>query len=401
MVPPKNSVLHSGFPAPDAQLGRQLKYKQVETEVRKLAETLPVGAKMPPERELAIAYACSVLTVRRGVEVLVKEGIIDRRIGSGTFVIRRSEKSTAPDRMLGVLVYQQSDAYAYRVLRGVAHAALQQSIEPRSVWLKSFDSEAKVQIDTLRREGCTAFTIPWFPPAMVDEVQAFLRAVGVPISLPQLVPGFENYCFEAPEIFGRNTGKVAELLCTYFTLLGNERVALLGPDIAHDPILNQELMAYTRAMSRAQQPVTCCLVPPNTEAMDTLAKRWSDYRGKLAIISYDDEHALRFMTAMHKIGLSAPRDFRIVGHNNIDASRYSDPPLSSMAQDFDYVAGRLIRSALALSDGRVEQATEIPASQLVVRESCGGAASLNDTIRSQLPGLEFSVEGVVPVAQEN
>jgi len=41
--------------------------------------------------------------------------------------------------------------------------------------------------------------------------------------------------------------------------------------------------------------------------MDQLAQRWKTFRGDLAIISYDDEHALRFMTAMHKIGLSAPR----------------------------------------------------------------------------------------------
>jgi DNA-binding LacI/PurR family transcriptional regulator len=233
---------------------------------------------------------------------------------------------------------------------------------------------------------------------LVDEVQLFLRASGVPISLPQVVPGFESFCFEAPEIFGRHTERITELLCTYFALLGNEHIALLGPDIPHDQILNQQLMAYTRAMSRQQQAVTCCLVAPHASAMDALAKRWVEYRGKLAVISYDDEHALRFMTAMHKIGLLAPRDFRIIGFNSTDAARYSDPPLSSVAQDFDYIADRLITSALALSEGRTEQAIKIPASLLIVRETCGGAAGLNDDIRSRLPGLAFSVEGTSPTS---
>jgi len=392
MAPTQNSR----FPAKRPGSSRQLKYKTVEIEVRKLAETLPLGAKMPPERELAVAYACSVLTVRKGLQVLTDEGIIERKVGSGTFVARRSDKPVAPGRMLGVLVYQQSDAYAYRLLRSVAHAALQQAIEPRSVWIKKFDGEAVAQVDAMRREGCSAFTIPWFPPGLIDEVQVFLREIGASISLPQLVPGFENCCFEAPQIFGRHTEKMTELLCAYFTLLGCERIALLGPDIPHNQILNEQLMAYTRAMSRRQQPVTCCLVPATAGAMDSLAKRWSEYRGKLAVISYDDAHALRLMTAMHKLGLMAPADFRIVGYNNTEAARYSDPPLSSIAQDFDYVAERLIASALALAEGRVAQATELAGNQLVVRETCGGGSGLTDAIRSQLLGLNFSFETLTP-----
>ena len=93
-------------------IGRQLKYKQIEAEVRKLVQTLPVDAKMPTERELAATYDCSVLTIRRGLQMLVDEGAITRRMGSGTFVARHSHKPLPAERTLGVLVFQQSDAYA-------------------------------------------------------------------------------------------------------------------------------------------------------------------------------------------------------------------------------------------------------------------------------------------------
>jgi DNA-binding LacI/PurR family transcriptional regulator len=366
---------------------RQLKYRKVEEEVRKLAETLPVNAKMPTERDLAITYGCSVLTIRKGLQVLVDEGIIRRRMGSGTFIARRSEAPVRADHAIGILTYSQSDAYAYRLLQSVAHAALEQSIQPRSVWIRNFGEDAQRQLAALRREGCTAFTIPWFPLDQENEVQAFVRNAGVGISLPQPVPGLESYCFVEANLFGKPTIKVIELLCRYFSLLGNEHIALLGPDTMHNTILQRQLVAYASAMSRQQRAVMSCLVGPEAKAMDDLAKRWSAYRGKLAIISYDDEHALRMMTAMHKLGLKAPVDFRIIGYNNTEASHFSDPPLSTVAQDFDYIAGWLIRTALALSNGRTEQATEIPDCRISVRASCGGAGRIDDAMRAQLPGL--------------
>lgn len=379
-----------------APLGRQLKYLQVEAEVRKLAETLPLNAKMPTERELAMTYSCSVLTVRRGLQVLVDEGIIRRRMGSGTFIARHSEAPMRSARMLGILTYSQSDAYAYRLLQSVAHAALEQSIQPRSVWIRDFGADAQAQLDSLRREGCTAFTIPWFPFDKENEVQAFVQNSRVAISLPQPVPGLESYSFVAPQVFGRPTVKVIELLGQYFSLLGNEHIALLGPDMPHNIILQRQLIAYTSVMSRQQRAVMCCLVPAQAKAMDELARRWSEYRGKLAVISYDDEHALRLMTAMHKIGLHAPKDFRIIGYNNTEASRFSDPPLTTVAQNFDFVSEWLIRSALALAEGRVDQATEIPDCILTVRETCGGAGRIDDAFRAKLPGLTMLADSGNP-----
>lgn len=48
------------------------------------------GASIPPEHELAGQFGVSVHTVRRAVQQLVDEGLLDRKQGSGTFVRRPS-----------------------------------------------------------------------------------------------------------------------------------------------------------------------------------------------------------------------------------------------------------------------------------------------------------------------
>lgn len=63
-------------------------YYQIETEIKKLAETkdLKPGDLIPSEREFAEKYEVSRMTVRQAVNNLVNEGILVRRWGKGTFI---------------------------------------------------------------------------------------------------------------------------------------------------------------------------------------------------------------------------------------------------------------------------------------------------------------------------
>lgn len=51
------------------------------------------GDAIPPERDLALEYDISRITVRKAIGGLVEEGLLTRRRGAGTFVAWRVEKS--------------------------------------------------------------------------------------------------------------------------------------------------------------------------------------------------------------------------------------------------------------------------------------------------------------------
>ncbi len=375
----------------------QLKYQRVEAEIRQFAQTLPLRAKLPAERDLAVSYGCNFLTVRKALKRLVDDGTIIRRVGSGTFIAKHptdeSVITASEDDKIGILVYQGSNAYAYRVLQSIAHASIDQKIDLRSIWVEDFGDEALAQVNLLKKDRCVALTLPWFPHERVDEVRRFVMHCPLPVSLPLVIPGLEKNCFEQEDIFGASsTTMTIEDICRYYKALGHERIALVGPDSANDLILQRKISGYVHYTSRENLPSLCGLVETGAQAMDHLAERWKGYRGNLAIISYDDEHALRFMTAMHKIGLTAPKDYCIIGYNDTEGSRYSDPPLSTIHQNFDYIGYWLLKSAHALSQKNVCQSSKTPKLKMLVRESCGGRDKISEAFCAQFDYIDIEID---------
>jgi DNA-binding transcriptional regulator YhcF (GntR family) len=385
---------------------KQLKHKRIELELRQLAKTLPPGAKLPAERDMAIEYQCNFLTVRKALKNLVDDGLVIRRVGSGTFTRDRQPERSREENgtdAVGMLIYQRGSAYAFKVMQAMAHCALTENIKLRSCWLTDFGDEGVRQTEALVREGCQALTLPWFPLEMANEVQSFVRRCPLPISLPVPIAGFESYCFEDRQLFGATLVTTIEGLCQYFVHLGHGRIAFLGPDAPRDAVLLQMLGAYSCFTSRESFPTVCGLVSAGASSMDQLAERWKTFSGDLAIISYDDEHALRFMTAMHKLGLGAPEDYCIIGFNNSDASHYSDPPLSTVQQNFNYIGSSLLKSALALSRQQVHQSHEPQTKEFILRFTCGGHDHLEKVPREVLEKIGLRVvreDDIAPEAVE-
>ncbi|MFV0338423.1 MAG: substrate-binding domain-containing protein [Chthoniobacterales bacterium] len=373
--------------------GRQLKYQRVESEIRQFTRALPVGAKLPSERNLAVTYDCNFLTVRKALKRMVDDGTITRRVGSGTFVAERSNNTTnkknTDSQGIGILVYEQGNSYSQRILQAIAHSGLNRPLDLQSTSISDFGESCLAQAAQLKSEGCVALILPWFPHGQIADVRSFAAKSPLPICLPLPIPGFEHCYFEEHTEFG-NAG--TEELCHYFRLLGHKHIAFLGPDSEEDIFLQKILTTYICYMSRFNLPSPCGLVAPGAQAMDQLAKRWKTYRGKLAIVSYDDEHALRFITAMHKLGLTAPRDFCIIGFNNTEASYYSDPPLSTIRQNFDYIGTRMLDTALALAEGNSRPTFLNAKKQLLVRFTCGGRDKIDDTLRSKIPTLDIVLD---------
>jgi GntR family transcriptional regulator len=76
-------------PAPDARLPLHARLRDTLA-ARIASQEWPVDSRIPGEGELAAAYGVAPNTLRRALAQLEREGLVERRQGSGTFVRRPS-----------------------------------------------------------------------------------------------------------------------------------------------------------------------------------------------------------------------------------------------------------------------------------------------------------------------
>ncbi|KIC05296.1 GntR family transcriptional regulator [Ligilactobacillus ruminis DPC 6832] len=80
-------------------------YIQIHNQIKKDIEAgvWDVGDRIPSERELALEFNVSRMTLRQAVQTLVEEGILERQVGAGTFVARKKVQ----EKMTGVTSFTE------------------------------------------------------------------------------------------------------------------------------------------------------------------------------------------------------------------------------------------------------------------------------------------------------
>ncbi|KRL04902.1 GntR family transcriptional regulator [Liquorilactobacillus oeni] len=80
-------------------------YIQIHNVIKRSIETgkWSVGDRIPSERQLAVDFGVSRMTLRQAVQTLVEEGILERHVGSGTYVARQKVQ----EKMSGVTSFTE------------------------------------------------------------------------------------------------------------------------------------------------------------------------------------------------------------------------------------------------------------------------------------------------------
>jgi LacI family transcriptional regulator len=87
-----------------------------------------------------------------------------------------------------------------------------------------------------------------------------------------------------------------------------------------------------------------------------------------AIFAANDQMAFGATLALHRRGLRVPDDISIVGFDDLPASRFTVPPLSTVRHPAEEIGRCAAQAMLALLRGERPD-SDVPAPSVVVRES--------------------------------
>ena len=115
-------LVHDSFKPLYFQL-KQIIHDKIES------EELKEGDMIPSENELQQIYGVSRATVRKAIELLVYEGLMDKKKGTGTFVKRRKIEEQLP--VLKSFTEEMSGRDAYKKVISVAYTRAPAGINTR------------------------------------------------------------------------------------------------------------------------------------------------------------------------------------------------------------------------------------------------------------------------------
>lgn len=158
--------------------------------------------------------------------------------------------------------------------------------------------------------------------------------------------------------------------------LGRRRIAFFGN--TRYPEIAARHRGYTKALAEynvSVDPKLTIDVPADMGHAREVARDALGSSGHFeAVVCASDVMALAAISTFTEMGYSVPEDIAVVGYDDILLAAYSSPPLTTVRQNIRRGGQVLVESLLGLINGDAVSDTKLP-SELIVRQSCGSAAS--------------------------
>ena len=335
----------------------------------------PPGSALKSEKALCDEYKVSRVTVRKALKELVDEGLIERKGGSGTYVRADAESSLTGARVLGLLVTQNHVEFVGSIVSGFIGSARDRG------WLtvlvsSNDDPDQELQcLDALVNAGIGRITVLPCENSRLIEKDALFQTGRRQLCLIDREPDTKvDYDFVGSDNVGGAYTAVRHLHSQGFT-----RVAFLShkSDISS---IRQRLDGFLLAARDFGVQVI-----GNPEAgshynhrqrlfIEDLRDRIGELSRNLpmGIVAVNDKTALDCIDILRGKGIAIGKDIAVVGFDNEPAGAFSNPPLTSVAQNGQLIGDAAAKIAVeGLEKQREHRCRIILPTQIILRKSCG------------------------------
>ncbi len=165
--------------------------------------------------------------------------------------------------------------------------------------------------------------------------------------------------------------------------LGHRSILILGVGPAERPspidprsVMGRRLAGYRGAVAGAGGSTVASLVVGTATiegGLTAFERAWQEGGRPTAVLAMSDAMAIGALQAARNLGLSVPRDLSIVGFDDIDVARYTDPPLTTVHQPIRRKGEEAVRLLLSVLDrpGAATVEHRTLETRLIVRGSTG------------------------------
>jgi GntR family transcriptional regulator of arabinose operon len=359
---------------------RKTKHRQVFEYILADIESgrLKDGDRLPSESELVKQFDASRPTVARALNDLQNMGLLDRKVGSGTYV-NKAPKPVESWRF-GLLIPGLGSTEIFEPICGQI-ARLAQKQHHTLLWGDFGEKQGEPE-PGLIEQVCDSYIRQkvagvFFAPLELTEdkdrvnrsVIAAMKSAGIPIVLldRDIVPFPQRSNLDLVGIDNRQAGF---LITNHLIKLGCRRVDFLSrPDSA--PTVMLRIAGYREALLNSGILPDPQWSHSGDPADKEFVKRITD-SGAKAIICANDLTAANLMRTLDTLGYSVPKKIRVAGFDDVRYAELLHPPLTTIHQPCTDIGTIAMQVMLERIKNPAIPARDILIHPtLIVRQSCG------------------------------
>lgn len=347
---------------------RQIRQFIVEEEIQK--KHLKAGAGLPSENELSRKFNVSKNTVVKALNDLVKDGILYRVQGKGTFVSQLSRKSTTN---IGVLVYHVDNPFYSKIVKAIDERAHSRSYH---ILLGNTLGDSRLEMAYIKEfiNGNKIDGLIICPTTQsTNDLITILNEANIPFVFiyPQNLYGNVNI-IKADDEAG------AYEAITHLIKLGHKRIAFLGSDDLKNINVAGKERGYAMALKAASIPFDTDLIfrlnldDEKVQDYNAIIKKFSKMKEPpTAAFAIGDSIAIDFLKTLRENGIDVPGNMSLVGCDDIEMASHPDIQLTTIAQPTKNIGECAADIIIGASHGQSGTRQVVMEQHLVIRKTCG------------------------------
>ena len=340
------------------------------------------GGKLPSEAQLIRLFGVSRPTVGHALRDLAAEGLIERRVGSGTYV-RSPAAPNSSTRIFGLIVPGLASTEIFQIICGEI-ASLARVHDFGLLWGGSTNPRVDTDASLKHAEEiCKQFierkiSGVFFAPAELQtgqdesntELAESLREAGIPVVLiDRDLPGFpERSDFDLVCIDNMAGGY---MIAEHLIKLGCRKLSFVARPLSASTV-DARVAGIREALVRNRLERDWGWVHSGNPADLKFVRSLAAGRQADAFICANDDTAAVLMRSLESQGVRVPDDVRVVGFDDVKYATLVSPPLTTIHQPCRDIAVIAFQTMLdRLADPALPTRHISLPPRLVVRESCG------------------------------